>query len=588
MKRRIVWINIALALAVVAAGVGVYFWLFSSPEQVATGRTVAVQSGMVSETITATGTVATAGSLNLSFSATGTVRRVPVTAGDTVSAGDLLAALDGDSAREGLATARSSYVQAVTGAEKSTLTVSQAQQAVQQAQSNAKLNATSYDQAVATAKRSLATAKSSWSDSCLDPNGTCPNAEAWSQLRAAEGDIASAKTAYDQAVQSGSASQVTANLKLNQAQVNADAAQATQTNDCNTYGSSSNQCTSAVAALRSARQQLELAQDSVSTLNVQVEQSLTNAAAKVTQANVALKKLQSSLQKNAIDSVASARDALASAELNQRKGTESDQQAISNAQDALATARLSTQAVTAGGSTLTSGQAGIDVAAAGVKAAKQAVAATRLTAPVAGTVAAVDVSKGDAVQAGTTVITLLPTGDYEVTASFAEADATKLAVGQKATVTFDALANATATGTVAQVDLIPTTGNNVTSYGATITLDSAPDGLKQGMSASVVVTTNEASDVLWVPSAAVTTAGGQSTVTVRANGVDTVTPVTVGLVGDSGTEVTSGLTAGQQVVISTSGAGGGSGFPTGGFPGGGLGGAGGPPAGGPPAGGGIE
>jgi macrolide-specific efflux system membrane fusion protein len=79
----------------------------------------------------------------------------------------------------------------------------------------------------------------------------------------------------------------------------------------------------------------------------------------------------------------------------------------------------------------------------------------------------------------------------------------------------------------------------------------------------------------------VTTAGGQSTVTVRKDGVDTTVQVVTGLAGDSGTELSSGVAAGDQLVVSTTTTGT-SGFPFGGPPGGGvsIGGGGGPPAGG--------
>ena len=85
------------------------------------------------------------------------------------------------------------------------------------------------------------------------------------------------------------------------------------------------------------------------------------------------------------------------------------------------------------------------------------------------------------------------------------------------------------------------------------------------------VVTGQAQDVLLVPSAAVTTAGGQSTVTVVQNGQQVSTPVEVGLEGDQFTEITSGLSEGDEVVIATAtDTGGTGGFPGGGFPGGGA------------------
>jgi RND family efflux transporter MFP subunit len=584
MKRRIVWINLGLALVVLAAAAGAYFWLFAPKEQVATGgRTVAVQMGTVSETVTATGTVATAGTLDLSFSTNGTVTKVKVAEGDKVKKGEPLVVLDDSSAAQALANARSTYTQAVNGKEQGVVSLEQAQTAVTQAKQslsdakqNAGINTTSYDQAVSSAKAGLTAAKSKWSDDCLNPAGVCPDSDAWAQLRAAEAEVTSAKTAYDQAVQTASLNQTTDTIKVNQAQVNLSSAQAKQNSDCTTYGSSSKECTSAVDSVRSAQQQLELAQNSASTASGQ--QTLVNADAKVTQANLNLKKLQASLAKSAKDARTSAQEALDSATVNRTKGLASDQQSIQKAQQALTNAELSVRATQVGNASPTTTQAQITAAKLGVETAQRDVTATVLVAPTSGRIASVAVSKGSAAQAGTTVATLLPKEKYEVTADFAEADALKVKVGQKATVTFDALPEVSATGTVTAVDILPTTGQNVTTYGVTITLDSAPKGLKQGMSASVVVTADEATGVLWAPTAAITTAGGQSTVTVRKDGKDTTVQVTTGLAGDTGTEITSGLAEGDQLVVSTtSGGSSGFGFPGGGIPGGLTGG---PPAGG--------
>jgi macrolide-specific efflux system membrane fusion protein len=99
------------------------------------------------------------------------------------------------------------------------------------------------------------------------------------------------------------------------------------------------------------------------------------------------------------------------------------------------------------------------------------------------------------------------------------------------------------------------------------------------MTASAEVTTAEVNDVVRVPSAAVRGRGDTGTVTVIKNGKQTATAVGVGLRGDSFTEITSGLTAGEQIVISTSsgsftGGGTGTNSGTGNIPGGGLGGGG--------------
>lgn len=570
MKRRIVWINVGLAVLLVAVGVGAYVWLFAPKTEVATsGRTVSVQKGDVSETVTATGTVETAGTLELSFSTGGTVDSVKVEQGDDVKANQKLATLDDSSAQASVTSAQSSYVQAVNNAKSSTLTLAQAQQAVKDAEKTAKLNKTGYEQTVTTAKKNLAEAKASWSDSCLDPNGTCPDTDAWAQLRAAEADVANAQTAYQQAVQNATQDETTQDISIKHAATNLQTAQDNYGTACSTYGSGSTQCTSAYNSYISAQQAYETAANSQKAAQISGQQSLVNADTKVTAANVALKKLQASLQKQGTDDVKTAQEALDSALLAQKKGIATDEKSIESAKDQVASQQAADASVSTSAGTISADQAAIEVAKAGLDEAQSNLKATILRSPVKGTVASISIEKGDTATAGTAVATVIPKASYQIVASFSEADALKLAVGQKATVTFDALSE-TAEGTVTEVDILPTTSTtgSVTTYNATITIDEAPDDVRQGMSASVVVTTDEASDVLWVPTAAVTTAGGQSTVTVRTNGVDSTVVVETGLEGDSGTEITSGLTEGQQVVIDTSSTESGSGF---GFPGGGLG-----------------
>jgi len=129
--------------------------------------------------------------------------------------------------------------------------------------------------------------------------------------------------------------------------------------------------------------------------------------------------------------------------------------------------------------------------------------------------------------------------------------------------------------------------SNVVTYNVTISLVSPPSTVKVGMTADVSVVVQTATDVLELPSAAITTTGPISTVTVLSNGVKKVTTVTTGLVGDSTTQIDNGLKVGQVVVepvasvsaastTGTTGGGiggltGGGGFGGGGFGGGGFG-----------------
>jgi len=102
--------------------------------------------------------------------------------------------------------------------------------------------------------------------------------------------------------------------------------------------------------------------------------------------------------------------------------------------------------------------------------------------------------------------------------------------------------------------------------------------VKPGMSATAQVVVSQATGAVSVPTTAISRTGGQSTVTVQRDGKDVVTPVTTGLVGDSTTQILSGVNPGDQIVItqhlnlgSTSTGGTGSTTGLGGLGGGGLG-----------------
>jgi len=207
----------------------------------------------------------------------------------------------------------------------------------------------------------------------------------------------------------------------------------------------------------------------------------------------------------------------------------------------------------------------------------------RLKAPMTGTVSSVDLAVGETVgTTGSTSVSVVDDSssdtttsgvqvtdlsDLIVSASFAETDASKLKVGQKATVTFDALGTSVR-ATVASVDLTSSVTNNVVRYGVSLELAKRPAKVRPGQTASVQVITDRARNALYVPSATVQSVGGQDVVTVLRNGRQSQVVVAVGIEGDQVTQIVHGLAEGDEVVIPTTTTGS-NGFPNGTFPGGG-------------------
>jgi HlyD family secretion protein len=272
-----------------------------------------------------------------------------------------------------------------------------------------------------------------------------------------------------------------------------------------------------------------------------------------------------------------------------------DQQSIDTAHGQLTSAQASLRSQKASAAVNSQGASSGSVASAKaqvtsaqvqVDQAQTTLDQTVLRAPVAGTVSALsgvvgESSSGSGGSSSTSsstsssssgFLTLSSLSELQVTTKVAEADASHVKIGQAATITFSA-SSTTAQGTVTAIDVSSTVTNNVVEYGVTVTLTDPPKVLKLGQTASVSITTATVQNALSVPTTAVTKIGNSATVTVRKDGVDTPTPVTLGVEGDSSTEIKSGVSEGATVVLSSgSGLPSGFTFPTGGLPGGGLGG----------------
>jgi len=187
-----------------------------------------------------------------------------------------------------------------------------------------------------------------------------------------------------------------------------------------------------------------------------------------------------------------------------------------------------------------------------------------LRAPFDGTIAAVNVKKYDQASGGTAIATLI-TNDQIAELSVNEVDAAKIQVGQKATLTFDAIDGLSIAGTVASVNTLGTVSQGVVSYAVQIDFTTQDPRVKPGMTVNANIITDTAPDALAVPSSAVKTVNGQSVVQVFTppladNGgiTDVVTaqapqnvPVTTGISDDTDVQILSGLTLGQQIVVRT-------------------------------------
>ena len=186
-------------------------------------------------------------------------------------------------------------------------------------------------------------------------------------------------------------------------------------------------------------------------------------------------------------------------------------------------------------------------------------------APFGGTISNVAVKKTDSVSSGTVIATLI-TDKQVAEISFNEVDVAKIQIGQKATLTFDAIPDLTIAGQVISIDSIGTVSSGVVNYTVKISFDTNDVRVKPGMSVNSNIIINIKQDILTVPNSAVKSQNGASYVetfdtalpapAIGAQGSPSLTPpnkinVVTGISSDTVTEIVSGLNEGALIVTKT-------------------------------------
>ncbi|MCH6170837.1 HlyD family efflux transporter periplasmic adaptor subunit [Pseudonocardia alaniniphila] len=603
MTPRTKWLNLILIVLLILAIVLAFALIGNPSTPTVAVRTAAVVRGAVTSSVTGSGNTESSVSTPVGFQAQGTVTAVTVKAGDTVTLGEVLATVDPTSAKGSLETARAQLAsaQAALAQARSGPTAVKSEQdkaAITQAQAEldgANANVTTAQNQLGLDTTSAATAISN----------------------------AQQKLSDDQASTDTSVKSAQASLGVDEANEEASVEQAQQAlKTCQSAGTTTGATSSSVAP--PPPQPSPPAPARPTTAPPPTATPRPTMAAPI--AFTTLTRTDCNSQQQALDNAERTRDsvlqkdrvAVTAAQQAQATTVDADQQAVTTAQQtqddtllkdnqAIATAK---QTVITDQGLVTNAQlaqqadlhpmtddqiagyaASVDEAQVTVDNAQLGVDQTSLLAPQAGVVLAVNGKVGEsssggpsasttsgtstgsstgsaasaaATSAGSGFITIANLSRLAVTANIAEADAAKIKLGQKATITFPAT-NTTATGSVTQITPQSTVTNNVVLYPIQVSLDTAPPGVGVGSTASLNITAGSATDVLEAPNLAITSLGDRHTVTVQRTGTDTVVPVTIGLVGDTQTEITSGVQAGDVLVLPSTtaptAAGAGAGFP---------------------------
>ncbi|TWF76057.1 HlyD family secretion protein [Pseudonocardia hierapolitana] len=558
------WLNLGLLLLLVVAIVATVLVITNPGGQQPVARTATVSRGDVTATVTGSGNAESSLRTPVSFEGSGTVTSVAVEPGDTVTLGQTLATIDDADAHAQLRTAEAQLAGA-----RAALDQARAGATDVQAQQD-QLAITQAEQALANARAAVTAAEKQLELDRVATQTAIENAK--TQL--ANDDEATA-TAIENAEEKLEADTKTQKTLVEQAEAEEQAAcgggsSITETDEDSTS------CTQAKLATKNAKN----TRDSV----LLADKQATTTAKQTREATL----------DQGRQAVTEAEQARADTLLKGGTTIDTNKQAVTKAEGDVTAAKLTAEENEHPQSPeeIAQAQATVDNAQVEVDTARRAVDETALKAPQGGLVLAVNGEVGEftngqgsgdsgsdgegdsggdgdsaasdaATSAGDGFVVIANVSELAVTADIPEADAAKLELGQQATISFPATGT-TANGTVTRKDPQSTVSNDVVLYPVTISLTTAPLGVGVGATANLSITTGTATAVLKAPTQAITTTGNRSTVTVRRGGADTVVPVRIGVSGPAETEIISGVSEGDVLVLPTPNVatgGSGAGFP---------------------------
>jgi HlyD family secretion protein len=173
-----------------------------------------------------------------------------------------------------------------------------------------------------------------------------------------------------------------------------------------------------------------------------------------------------------------------------------------------------------------------------------------IRAPFDGIVTGLSVEAGDSVSRSDILASVI-TKDVHAVVSLNEVDAVGVEVGDKVTVKFDALPDLGITGKVSKIDTIGVVTQGVVSYGSEITFDYQEKLLKPGMNVSATIITDTRQSVVMVPNSAVKSDADGYYVEILSGKTPESRTIQIGMANNASTEIVSGISEGEKVVIQT-------------------------------------
>lgn len=547
-RRRSPWRWLWL-LVLAGAGAGGWWWWQQTAAATAAELPTGVQVGTaelgnLDHKITASGVVAAqiGAKVNIGSQISGRIRTLPADVGMRVQAGQVVATVDSpdlqaqvEQQRQNVAVAQAALQQAESRLAQARLSL-----ALSLDQTRTQVEEAEYARRAAEERLRMAEASAA-----LQPTQTT------SDIARAEAALRTAESQQRQVAQ-------TVNLQLLQARTTVDEARAAAEN-----------------AGRVLRRQLSLlrlgyiSQEQVEASRTADEQARARLASAQANLTIVKEKTEADTQA-AADQVAQARanldaaragrlqDAMRQAEeRNARESVRQSEASLAYRRSSRTSDVIRRRAVEEAESAVRQARASLKQAEANLRYQEAQLDKAIIRSPLSGTVIAVTTQQGETVAAGFQVQTLITVADLnrlEVRAFVDEVDIGQTRLGLPAEVRVEAFPTRVFRGRVAKIAAASTVKDNVVTYETTIALDNPAGLLRPDMTADVTLVLGRRAGVLLVPTEAVHREVTRSVVYVlhrQKRGKERVETreVQVGAADGSFTQITGGLTAGEEVVL---------------------------------------
>ncbi len=529
---------IFLIVVVVAAGV-IYQTLVrkSEPEF----KTAEVARGQVVQEVSETGQVEKGDKINLNFQLSGTIKDIYLEVGDEVQKGDILAKLDDEQLRirindaeAALDLADAQFNKLLAGATPQEIKI--AETSVKNAQTALSSAQQGLNDVKAQAAEGL---ESAYEDSLnlLD--------DASLQLANSYHLADSVQTTYFKASDQEGIKVQNQAQEIRMAQ--------NEFNPVNSKAQVSGEEQDIDAALISAQQALGRVSEALKT----IRQACTGLTYKnlVSSADKTLLETQQGYVLASLTNIVNSQQAVASARLSNQTNVNTAQAKVEVSSGQLAAAQDELDRLKA-----PPRQEDVNLYQAQVKQARSQITLlenqleeTLLTSPSSGQIVQINRRKGEVVQSALQepVMVLLPQDPFVIKVDIYEEDVAHMSLGNPVSISLVAFPDQSIEGEVVAIDPAEKMIEGVVYYEVTVDFSQVPEGIKPGMTADLIITTQVKDNVLFVPDEAIQQRDGNTAVIeIMDSGKPREITVELGLKGSSDRqEILSGLSEGDLVVI---------------------------------------